>query len=247
MTKSEEVRKAILKNPAQTNNAIAEAVGCDNSIVSRQRSALKASGDLTPDGKALAKGAKKAETKVETPKKAAKKETLKGINVVVEANGSAKLSIIKVVKERTGLGLKEAKDLVDGVPYEINCENEDDAELLVEALNEAGATASVKGNKKPAAAKVEEPKSRKVVNESSELISTKIGISSIRANELAKETLDAVRSSRKLSDIFTEVKTKTDAELFFVAAYGRHALGRRKFPRSTAKSGKLLDYRKALR
>ena len=61
-------------------------------------------------------------------------------NVVLKEAGAAKLQVIKVVKEVTGLGLKEAKDLVDGAPKTVK-ENvpKAEAEELQAKLTEAGA------------------------------------------------------------------------------------------------------------
>ena len=63
-------------------------------------------------------------------------------NVVLKDAGANKIPVIKVVKEATGLGLKEAKDLVDGAPKTIK-ENmpKADADKLVEDLTAAGAVA----------------------------------------------------------------------------------------------------------
>ena len=62
-------------------------------------------------------------------------------NVVLKSAGSNKIAVIKVVREATGLGLKEAKDLVDGAPKTVK-ENvaKADAEALKAKLEEAGAT-----------------------------------------------------------------------------------------------------------
>ena len=62
-------------------------------------------------------------------------------NVVLKDAGATKIAVIKAVREATGLGLKEAKDLVDAAPKTIK-ENmpKEDAEKLVEALKAAGAT-----------------------------------------------------------------------------------------------------------
>jgi len=59
--------------------------------------------------------------------------------------GATKVKVIKAVREATGLGLKEAKDLVDGAPAAIK-ENvaKDEAEALAKALEEAGAEVKVK-------------------------------------------------------------------------------------------------------
>jgi large subunit ribosomal protein L7/L12 len=65
--------------------------------------------------------------------------------VVVEGYGDKKIGVIKVVRAATGLGLKEAKDLVEAVPAKIK-ENipKDEAEKLKKELEEAGATVSIK-------------------------------------------------------------------------------------------------------
>ena len=62
-------------------------------------------------------------------------------NVVLKEAGASKINVIKVVRDATGLGLKEAKDLVDGAPKTVK-ENasKEDAENLQKALTEAGAT-----------------------------------------------------------------------------------------------------------
>ena len=62
-------------------------------------------------------------------------------NVVLKDAGSNKLAVIKVVREATGLGLKEAKDLVDGAPKTLK-ENvgKEEAESIKAKLAEAGAT-----------------------------------------------------------------------------------------------------------
>jgi large subunit ribosomal protein L7/L12 len=65
-------------------------------------------------------------------------------NVVLKDAGATKIAVIKVVREATGLGLKEAKDLVDTAPQTIK-ENmpKEEAEKLVEALKVAGAMAEL--------------------------------------------------------------------------------------------------------
>ena len=66
-------------------------------------------------------------------------------DVVLKAAGANKLAIVKLVKELTGLGLKEAKDLVDGAPNNIK-EGlaKADAEALKKQLEEAGAEVELK-------------------------------------------------------------------------------------------------------
>ena len=65
-------------------------------------------------------------------------------DVVLKAAGDQKINVIKAVKEATGLGLKEAKDLVEGAPKPIKTGlKKEDAEELVKKLQEVGATAEV--------------------------------------------------------------------------------------------------------
>ena len=66
-------------------------------------------------------------------------------DVVLTSAGAAKLKVVKAVKELTGLGLKEAKDLVDGAPNAIK-EGiaKDEAEGLKKQLEEAGAEVEIK-------------------------------------------------------------------------------------------------------
>lgn len=72
---------------------------------------------------------------------AAKEEEKTSFDVVLKAGGDKKIGVIKVVREATGLGLKEAKDLVDGAPKKVK-EGlaKDEAEKLKKALEEQGAT-----------------------------------------------------------------------------------------------------------
>ena len=66
-------------------------------------------------------------------------------DVILKAGGPNKLNVVKVVKELTGLGLKEAKDLVDGAPKPVKEGiSKADAEALVAKLKEAGAEVEVK-------------------------------------------------------------------------------------------------------
>ncbi len=65
--------------------------------------------------------------------------------VVLKAAGDAKVNVIKVVRAITGLGLKEAKDLVDGAPKNVKEGiNKADADAVCKQLIEAGATAEIK-------------------------------------------------------------------------------------------------------
>ena len=66
-------------------------------------------------------------------------------DVVLKSAGGSKLAVVKLVKELTGLGLKEAKDLVDNTPSSIKeAVSKDDAEGLKKSLEEAGAEVELK-------------------------------------------------------------------------------------------------------
>lgn len=65
-------------------------------------------------------------------------------DVVLKSAGAAKLQVVKAVKEACGLGLKEAKDLVDGAPSKLKeGVGKEEAEALKKALEEAGAEVEV--------------------------------------------------------------------------------------------------------
>ena len=65
-------------------------------------------------------------------------------DVVLKAAGASKLQVVKAVKEACGLGLKEAKDLVDGCPSKLKeGVGKEEAEALKKALEEAGAEVEV--------------------------------------------------------------------------------------------------------
>ena len=66
-------------------------------------------------------------------------------SVVLTGAGDKKIQVIKVVRELTGLGLKEAKDLVDGAPKSVkDGVSKDDAAKMKAALEEQGATVEIK-------------------------------------------------------------------------------------------------------
>jgi large subunit ribosomal protein L7/L12 len=66
-------------------------------------------------------------------------------DVILKSGGQAKLQVVKVVKELTGLGLKESKDLVDGAPKPVKeGVSKEEAETLKAKLTEAGAEVEVK-------------------------------------------------------------------------------------------------------
>ncbi|HNS21230.1 MAG TPA: 50S ribosomal protein L7/L12 [Sedimentisphaerales bacterium] len=76
---------------------------------------------------------------------AAAAEEKSSFNVILTGFGANKIQVIKVVRELTNLGLKEAKELVDGVPKPLK-ENvsKEDAEAAKKKLEEAGATVEIK-------------------------------------------------------------------------------------------------------
>jgi len=66
-------------------------------------------------------------------------------SVILKAAGDKKVNVIKAVREITGLGLKEAKDMVDGAPSTVKeGANKDDAAKAKKLLEEAGATVELK-------------------------------------------------------------------------------------------------------
>lgn len=66
-------------------------------------------------------------------------------DVILKNAGASKLAVVKLVKELTGLGLKEAKDVVDGAPAAVKQGiSKDEAEGLKKALEEAGAEVELK-------------------------------------------------------------------------------------------------------
>jgi large subunit ribosomal protein L7/L12 len=73
---------------------------------------------------------------------AAEKSTF---DVILKSGGQAKLGVVKLVKDLTGLGLKEAKDLVDGAPKPVKeGVSKEEAESLKKQLTEAGAEVEIK-------------------------------------------------------------------------------------------------------
>ena len=77
------------------------------------------------------------------PAAAAEEQT--EFDVILKAAGDKKLEVVKVVKNLTGLGLKEAKDLVDGAPQVVKEKlSKAEAEALKKQIEEAGATVELK-------------------------------------------------------------------------------------------------------
>ena len=76
---------------------------------------------------------------------AAEVEEKTEFDVILKSAGASKLGVIKVVRAATGLGLKEAKDLVDGAPKAVKEGiSKEDADKLAASLTEVGATVEVK-------------------------------------------------------------------------------------------------------
>ncbi len=76
---------------------------------------------------------------------AAAAEEKTSFDVVLKEAGGQKLAVVKLVKDLAGLGLKEAKDLVDGAPKEVKTGvSKDEAEALKKQLEEAGAVVEIK-------------------------------------------------------------------------------------------------------
>ena len=79
------------------------------------------------------------------PAAAAAAEEKTEFDVILAAAGASKINVIKVVREVTGLGLKEAKEVVDGAPKAVKEKiSKADADALKAKLEEAGATVEVK-------------------------------------------------------------------------------------------------------
>ncbi len=76
---------------------------------------------------------------------AAEEEEQDSFTVSIESEGSAKIQVIKAVRELTSLGLKEAKELVESAPGGVVAEevSKEDADRIQKALEEAGATVKV--------------------------------------------------------------------------------------------------------
>jgi large subunit ribosomal protein L7/L12 len=82
-----------------------------------------------------------AASAAEAPKAAEQTE----FNVVLTAAGANKIQVIKAIRELTNLGLKEAKDLVDGAPKEVKVGvSKEEAEEVKKKLTEAGGTVEIK-------------------------------------------------------------------------------------------------------
>ena len=72
-------------------------------------------------------------------------EEKSSFNIMLKSAGASKLAVVKLVKEITGLGLKDAKDMVDGAPSTLKeGVKKEEAEAMLAQLTEAGATGELK-------------------------------------------------------------------------------------------------------
>ena len=107
-------------------NELADILKEDHGIEPAAAAAVAVSGDPAAGGDSA------AEAKTE-------------FDVILKSAGGSKLAVVKLVKELTGLGLKEAKDLVDNTPSNLKeAVSKDDAEGLKKSLEEAGAEIELK-------------------------------------------------------------------------------------------------------
>jgi large subunit ribosomal protein L7/L12 len=120
---AEQIQGLSLLEAAQLVKVLEEKLGV---------SAAAASVAMAPAGGGGAAAAPAAEEKTE-------------FNVILVSPGANKINVIKAVREVTSLGLKEAKDLVDGAPKPIKeGVNKDEAEAIKKKFTDAGATVEVK-------------------------------------------------------------------------------------------------------
>ncbi|HLE32069.1 MAG TPA: 50S ribosomal protein L7/L12 [Bacteroidota bacterium] len=118
----EKIEKLTLLEAAELKKALEEKFGVTAAAPVMMAGAMPAAGG----------GAAAAEEKTE-------------FNVELKSSGAQKINVIKVVRAATGLGLKEAKDLVDGAPKTVKEGlSKADAEKLKKELEEAGATVELK-------------------------------------------------------------------------------------------------------
>jgi len=119
----EKIEKLTLLEAAELKKALEEKFGVTAAAPMMMGGAVAAAGGAAP-----------AAAEVQTE-----------FNVVLKAAGAQKINVIKVVRAATGLGLKEAKDLVDGAPKNVKEGlNKDEAEKLKKELEDAGAQVELK-------------------------------------------------------------------------------------------------------
>jgi len=117
-----------------------------DSIVKLTVLEAKALGDYLEDVHGIKAAAVAAGPAIAAPTEAAAPVAAQTeFDVHLESFGANKINVIKVVRAATGLGLKEAKDLVDGAPKTVKTGiSKDDANKLKKDLEEAGATVTIK-------------------------------------------------------------------------------------------------------
>jgi large subunit ribosomal protein L7/L12 len=119
----EKIEKLTLLEAAELKKALEEKFGVTAAAPMMMAGAMPAGGGAAP-----------AAVEVQTE-----------FNVVLKSAGAQKINVIKVVRAATGLGLKEAKDLVDGAPKNVKESlNKEEAEKLKKELEEAGAQVELK-------------------------------------------------------------------------------------------------------
>ncbi len=120
----EKIEKLTLLEASELKKALEEKFGVTAAAP------MMMAGGMMPAGGGAAPAAAEAQTE---------------FTVVLKNSGAQKINVIKVVRAATGLGLKEAKDLVDGAPKTVKEGlNKDDAEKLKKELEEAGAQVELK-------------------------------------------------------------------------------------------------------
>ena len=118
---------------ADTKKLAEELVNLTVLEVNELKNTLKDEYGIEPAAAAVAVAA--------APAAAAEEEGKSEFNVVLKDAGAQKIAVIKAVKEATGLGLGEAKAIVDGAPATVKEKvKKDEAEALKKTLEEAGAT-----------------------------------------------------------------------------------------------------------
>jgi large subunit ribosomal protein L7/L12 len=120
----ERIEKLTLLEASELKKALEEKFGVTAAAP------MMMGGGMMPGGAGAAPAAAEAQTE---------------FTVVLKAAGAQKINVIKVVRAATGLGLKEAKDLVDGAPKNVKEGlSKDEAEKLKKELEEAGAQVELK-------------------------------------------------------------------------------------------------------
>jgi len=138
--KGETKKKETVKVPAKFKKIVDEIEKMSVLELSELVSILEEKFGVTaaaPVAAAPAAGGEAGEAKAEEEKSA--------FTVHLAATGDQKINVIKVVKEITGLGLKEAKDLVDGAPKDLKTDvKKEEAEEMKKKLEDVGATVELK-------------------------------------------------------------------------------------------------------